>query len=80
VGFAEKVGFETIIERGRLAAEELPEEIIYLGISLGVLPAQMLAQTRPGVRGAVFISACLPRRGHPGRRRGHHPVAGRGRL
>jgi hypothetical protein len=26
----------------------LPNEIVYAGFSLGVLPAQMLAQTRPG--------------------------------
>lgn len=60
VGFAEQVGFDTIIERGRLAAHGLPEEIVYIGISLGVLPAQTLAQTRPSARGAVFISACVP--------------------
>jgi hypothetical protein len=30
------------------------------GISLGVLPAQKLAQTRPGARGAVLISGAVP--------------------
>jgi dienelactone hydrolase len=60
VAFAEQVGFDTIIERGRHAAESLPEEIVYAGFSLGVLPAQMLAQTRSGVRGAVFVSASVP--------------------
>ena len=33
---------------------------MYLGFSLGVLPAQMLAQSRPGARGAVFVYACVP--------------------
>jgi dienelactone hydrolase len=46
----EEVGFATIIERGRLVAERLPNEIVYAGFSLGVLPAQTLAQTRPGAR------------------------------
>jgi dienelactone hydrolase len=52
VGYAGETGFDTIIERGRLAAEHLPADLIYAGFSLGVLPAQMLAQTRPGARGS----------------------------
>jgi dienelactone hydrolase len=57
---AEQLGFDTITKRGRLAAERLPPEVLYVGISLGVLPAQMLAQTRPGARGAVLISGAVP--------------------
>lgn len=60
VGHAEQVGFETIIERGRLAAEALPNDIVYAGFSLGVMPAQMLAQTRPGAKGALLFHACVP--------------------
>lgn len=60
VGHAEQVGFETIIERGRLAAEGLPDEMVYAGFSLGVLPAQMLAQTRPGAKGALLLHSCVP--------------------
>lgn len=60
IGYAEEVGFATIIERGRNAAAALPARIVYVGISLGVLPAQMLAQTRPGALGAVLISAAVP--------------------
>jgi dienelactone hydrolase len=60
VGYAEQVGFDTIIERGRLAAEGLPNEIVYAGFSLGVLPAQMLAQTRPGAKGALLFHSCVP--------------------
>lgn len=59
VGHAEQVGFDTIIERGRLAADGLPSDIVYAGFSLGVLPAQMLAQTRPGARGAVLLHSCV---------------------
>jgi dienelactone hydrolase len=33
---------------------------VYIGISMGVMPAQQLVQTRAGARGAVFIDACLP--------------------
>ena len=60
VGYAKEVGFETILERGRLAAEGLPDGLVYAGFSLGVMPAQLLAQTRPGARGALFFSAALP--------------------
>jgi dienelactone hydrolase len=60
VGYAKQVGFDTIIERGRLAAEGLPNEIVYAGLSLGVLPAQMLAQTRPGAKGALLFHSCVP--------------------
>jgi dienelactone hydrolase len=60
VGYAKEVGFETITERGRLAADRLPNELVYGGFSLGVLPAQMLAQTRPGAKGALLLSAAFP--------------------
>jgi len=60
VRYAEDVGFKTIIERGRLAAQSLPDEIVYAGFSLGVLPAQMLAQTRPGAKGALLFHSCVP--------------------
>ena len=60
MGYAKEVGFDTIMERGRLAAESLPEELVYAGLSLGVLPAQMLAQTRPGAKGAVLLHAAIP--------------------
>jgi dienelactone hydrolase len=49
-----------IVERGRAAVESLPGEVVYAGFSLGVLPAQSLAQTRPGARGAVLCYAALP--------------------
>jgi len=60
VGYAKQVGFGTIGERGRLAAEGLPNELVYAGFSLGVMPAQELAQTRPGAKGALLFSAAFP--------------------
>jgi dienelactone hydrolase len=60
VGYARGVGFDTILERGRQAADGLPSELVYAGFSLGVMPAQLLAQTRAGARGALFFSAALP--------------------
>jgi dienelactone hydrolase len=60
VAYAKQVGFPEIIRRGSAAAVELPADIVYAGFSLGVLPAQSLAQTRPGTRGAIFFHACVP--------------------
>jgi dienelactone hydrolase len=60
VRYAEEVGFDTIIERGRLAADSLPDGIVHAGFSLGALPAQMLAQTRPGAKGALLFHSCVP--------------------
>jgi dienelactone hydrolase len=43
--------------------ETLDEGLGYakvVGFSLGVLPAQRLAQTRPGARGALLFESCVP--------------------
>jgi dienelactone hydrolase len=61
MAYAEQVGFPgEIIERGVRAANGLPNELVYAGFSLGVLPAQKLAQTRAGARGALLFYACVP--------------------
>jgi dienelactone hydrolase len=60
VGYAKEVGWDEIMARGERAAEALPNELVYGGFSLGVVPAQMLAQTRPGAQGALFFYSCLP--------------------
>ncbi len=60
IGYAKKVGFATIGERGRLAADGLPNGLVYAGFSLGAMPAQELAQTRPGCKGALLFSAAVP--------------------
>jgi dienelactone hydrolase len=60
VAYAKQVGFDVMLERGVAAAEGLPAEIVYAGFSLGAVPAQKLAQTRPGARGALLLHACMP--------------------
>ena len=60
VRYAKEVGFATIGERGRLAADGLPNELVYAGFSLGAMPAQELAQTRPGGKGALLFHAAFP--------------------
>jgi dienelactone hydrolase len=51
------LGMDEIIRRGAAAA--LPAEF-YAGFSLGAAPAQMLAQTRPGARGALLYHSAIP--------------------
>ena len=60
VAYAGEVGWGEIMARGERAADALPNELVYAGMSLGVVPAQKLAQTRPGARGALFLYSCLP--------------------
>ena len=55
-----EIGFDAMRERGVRVADALPAELVYAGMSFGVLPAQKLAQTRPGARGALLFYSCLP--------------------
>jgi dienelactone hydrolase len=59
IGYVREIGFGTVAERGAAAVEGLPAELVYAGISLGVVPAQMLAQTRAGARGALLLEAAI---------------------
>ncbi len=60
IAHAEEIGFGEVLERGVRAVQALPAELVYAGFSLGVLPAQKLAQTRPGARGALLCYSCVP--------------------
>lgn len=60
IAYAKNVGFAELIERGVRSADSLPNELIYAGFSFGVMPAQKLAQTRAGARGALLYEACVP--------------------
>ena len=61
LGYAQEIGFPgEVLERGARAVDGLPAGLVYAGFSLGVLPAQMLTQTRPGARGALLFYSCVP--------------------
>lgn len=60
LGYAGKVGFGAVTDRGVRAAEGLRAEVVYAGFSLGVVAAQQLAQTRAGARGALLFHSCIP--------------------
>jgi dienelactone hydrolase len=54
------LGFHTVLGRGKAAVEALPGRLVYIGISMGALPSQLLAQTRPGALGAVLLESFIP--------------------
>lgn len=60
MSFVGELGFDEVMARGTRAVENLPAELVYAGFSLGVVPAQILAQTRPGARGALLFYSCVP--------------------
>ena len=57
---AKELGFDAILERGVREADDLPNELVYAGMSLGEMTAQKLAQTRPGARGALLFYSTIP--------------------
>lgn len=61
-GFAIKdgIGDEALAERAERALADLAPELVYAGISLGVMTAQRMAQSRHGARGALLYEACVP--------------------
>lgn len=60
-GFAirERIGDE-LADRVERALVDLPEALVFAGISMGVMTAQPLAQSRPGTAGALLYEACAP--------------------
>jgi len=58
----ESIGFEPMIERTQQIADDLPNDIVYGGFSMGVVYAQRLATIRPGAKGALFFYSAVPTR------------------
>lgn len=58
---AREIGFGVLLENGVAAAETFPADgLVYAGFSMGVMPAQRLAQTRQGAAGALLFHGCIP--------------------
>lgn len=60
LAYVGEIGFGEVMARGERAAADLGEGLVYAGFSLGVVPAQMLAQTRAGARGALLCYSAVP--------------------
>lgn len=57
---AQAIGFQKLLDDAVAATEGLPADVVYLGLSLGVMPAQQLAQNKPGARAAVLVGSAVP--------------------
>jgi dienelactone hydrolase len=60
IAFAREQGFGKVVAGGVAAADDLPAEVVYVGFSFGAMPAQQLAQTKAGARGALLIYGVVP--------------------
>ncbi len=60
IAHAKEIGFDNVLERAVRTADDLPNELVYAGMSLGEMAAQKLAQTRPGARGALLFYSAIP--------------------
>ncbi len=60
VAHAKSLGFEALAAAGVAVADGLPNEMVYGGFSLGLVPAQQLAQQRPGARGVLLYHGGIP--------------------
>lgn len=60
IAHAESIGFGEIVERAVAAFDSAGQPTVVIGFSLGVLPAQKLAQTEPDVVGAVLCHSAVP--------------------
>lgn len=60
LAYRDELGVDEIAARAVKAVASLPTDIVYAGFSLGSVLAQLLAQTRPGARGAILLHGCFP--------------------
>lgn len=60
LAYLQTLGLPAVRARGAAAAERLQENFVVIGMSMGVLPAQYLAQTRDRVAGAVLLHGVVP--------------------
>jgi dienelactone hydrolase len=60
IAFARRTGFDEIAARGVAAVQGTPGDLVLVGISLGAVPAEGIAVTRPGVSGVVLVSGVIP--------------------
>lgn len=60
LAYARQIGFDEILDQGVAAGESLGDGLVYAGFSLGVMPAQKLAQTVAGARGALLFHSFIP--------------------
>jgi dienelactone hydrolase len=56
----QKIGVPEIIRRSKIAVENMPNDIVYAGFSLGGVVAQLLAAQRKGAKGCLLFHSAQP--------------------
>lgn len=59
-GYLQEVGFGAMVARASDAVAGLPEALVYAGVSMGVMAAQSLVQSRPGALGLLAYESFAP--------------------
>lgn len=59
VAHRDAIGVPALLGRAQKAVDGMTDELVYAGFSMGTAPAQLLAATRPGARGALLIQGAL---------------------
>jgi dienelactone hydrolase len=60
MAYVEQAGFENLLDAAVAATEGLAPDVVYVGLSLGAMPAQKLAQTKPGARAVILLGSAVP--------------------
>lgn len=60
IAFRDEIGVPELMRRAEAALAELPEDLVYMGFSMGAASAGYYAATRPGARGAVLMHGITP--------------------
>ena len=60
LAYSKKIGDDVLKARVDGAVADLPDGLVFAGLSSGAADAQRLAQTRPGARGALLYESCMP--------------------
>lgn len=55
VGYAGEVGFSRLVDRAAAACADLPDELVFAGLSLGAGIAQQMGKNDPRARGALLF-------------------------
>lgn len=58
--YRDEIGIPELIRRAQAAVANLPDDLVYAGFSMGAVPAQLLAATRPHTRGALLMQGAAP--------------------
>lgn len=58
--YRDEIGIHELTARAQSAVAEMPEDVVYGGFSMGTVPAQLLAATRAGARGALLVQGAAP--------------------